>query len=126
MKLKLAIIYGALIWVLIHVLQGIFKPIFNYTLPYFNMLFTIISIVVTGFFGILYIRNINKNEVDEGILAGIVFGVVYLILDFVCLLLFPERFLIPNYPLNVASMIVINLLLTTFLGYLAQMDINLK
>lgn len=126
MKLKLAIIYGALIWVLIHVLQGIFKPIFNYTLPYFNMLFTIISIVVTGFFGILYIRNINKNEVDEGILAGIVFGVVYLILDFLCLLLFPERFLIPNYPLNVASMIVINLLLTTFLGYLAQMEINLK
>lgn len=126
MKLKLAIIYGALIWVLVHVLQGIFKPIFNYTLPYFNMLFTIISIVVTGFFGILYIRNIDKNEVDEGILAGIVFGVVYLILDFVCLLLFPERFLIPNYPLNVASMIVINLLLTTFLGYLAQMDINLK
>ncbi len=90
------------------------------------MLFTIISIVVTGFFGILYIRNINKNEVDEGILAGIVFGVVYLILDFVCLILFPERFLIPDYPLNVASMIVINLLLTTFLGYLAQMDINLK
>ena len=126
MKLKLAIIYGALIWVLIHVLQGIFKPIFNYTLPYFNMLFTIISIVVTGFFGILYIRNINKNEVDEGILAGIVFGVVYLILDFVCLIIFPERFLIPNYPLNIASMIVINLLLTTFLGYLAQMDINLK
>ena len=126
MKLKLAIIYGALIWVLIHVLQGIFKPIFNYTLPYFNMLFTIISIVVTGFFGILYIRNINKNEVDEGILAGIVFGVIYLILDFVCLIIFPERFLIPNYPLNIASMIVINLLLTTFLGYLAQMDINLK
>ena len=126
MKLKLAIIYGALIWVLNHVLQGIFKPIFNYNLPYFNMLFTIISIVVTGFFGILYIRNIDKNEVDEGILAGIVFGVVYLILDFVCLIIFPERFLIPNYPLNVASMIVINLLLTTFLGYLAQMDINLK
>ena len=106
MKLKLAIIYGALIWLLIHVIQGIFKPIFNYNLPYFNMLFTIISIVVTGFFGIL--------------------GVVYLILDFVCLILFPERFLIPDYPLNVASMIVINLLLTTFLGYLAQMDINLK
>ena len=56
------------------------------------MLFTIISIVVTGFFGILYIRNIDKNEVDEGILAGIVFGVVYLILDFVCLIIFPERF----------------------------------
>ena len=126
MKLKLAIIYGALIWLLIHVIQGIFKPIFNYNLPYFNMLFTVISIVVTGFFGILYIRNIDKNEVDEGILAGIVFGVVYLILDFVCLILFPERFLIPDYPLNVASMIVINLLLTTFLGYLAQMDINLK
>ena len=126
MKLKLAIIYGVLIWVVTHVLQGIFNPIFHDNLPYFNIVFTIISIIVTGFFGILYIRNIDENEVDEGILAGVVFGVVYLILEFIFFIMFPQRLLIPNYSLNIASMVVITLLITTFLGYLAQMEINLK
>jgi len=126
MKLKLAIIYGVLIWVVTHVLQGIFNPIFHDNLPYFNIVFTIISIIVTGFFGILYIRNIDENEVDEGILAGVVFGVVYLILEFIFFIMFPKRLLIPNYSLNIASMVVITLLITTFLGYLAQMEINLK
>ena len=126
MKLKLAIIYGVLIWVVTHVLQGIFNPIFHDNHPYFNIVFTIISIIVTGFFGILYIKNIDENEVDEGILAGVVFGVVYLILEFIFFIMFPQRLLIPNYPLNIASMVVITLLITTFLGYLAQMEINLK
>jgi len=126
MKLKLAIIYGVLIWVVTHLLQGIFNPIFHDNLPYFNIVFTIISIIVTGFFGILYIRNIDENEVDEGILAGVVFGVVYLILEFIFFIMFPKRLLIPNYSLNIASMVVITLLITTFLGYLAQMEINLK
>lgn len=126
MKLKLAIIYGVLIWFVTHLLQGIFNPIFHDNLPYFNIVFTIISIIVTGFFGILYIRNIDENEVDEGILAGVVFGVVYLILEFIFFIMFPKRLLIPNYSLNIASMVVITLLITTFLGYLAQMEINLK
>lgn len=126
MKLKLAIIYGMLIWLLTHAFHGILDPIFNDNLPYFDMVFTIIFIIGTGFFAILYIRNINKNELDEGFLVGVIFCVVYLIMDFVYLTLFSKIFFIPDYLSNTVSIIVMTLIITTFLGYLAQMEINLK
>ena len=127
MKLKLAIIFGALIWFLTYFLTNIFNPIFNNNLPYINIMVPILIIIITGFFGILYIRNINENEVVEGLLAGIVFIIVNMILDYIF-------FIIPNvnnpiigdYPFHISSMIIITLLITTFLGYLAQMRIDLK
>ncbi len=127
MKLKLAIIFGALIWFLTYFLTNIFNPIFNNNLPYVNIMVPILIIIITGFFGILYIRNINENEVVEGLLAGIVFIIVNMILDYIF-------FIIPNvnnpiigdYPFHITSTIIITLLITTFLGYLAQMRIDLK
>ena len=127
MKLKLAIIFGALIWFLTYFLTNIFNPIFNNNLPYVNIMVPILIIIITGFFGILYIRNINENEVVEGLLAGIVFIIVNMILDYIF-------FIIPNvnnpiigdYPFHITSMIIITLLITTFLGYIAQMRIDLK
>ena len=127
MKLKLAIIFGALIWFLTYFLTNIFNPIFNNNLPYVNIMVPILIIIITGFFGILYIRNINENEVVEGLLAGIAFIIVNMILDYIF-------FIIPNvnnpiigdYPFHITSMIIITLLITTFLGYLAQMRIDKK
>ena len=84
-------------------------------------------IVVTGFFGILYIREIDSNEVMEGILAGIIFLIVDAILDYIFFIMPNHRALIiDNFPLHVVSMIVIILSITTFLGYLAQMNVDLK
>ena len=80
MKLKLAIAYGIIIWFLTYVLSTILNPIFTDNLPNINIVVPITIIVITGFFGILYIRNIDKNEVIEGFLAGIIF----ILMDVVC------------------------------------------
>ena len=127
MKVKLAIIFGIIIWALSYALSAVFGPIFTEKFLHIDIIIPIISIIVTGFFGILYIRNINENEVVEGLLAGIAFIIVNMILDYIF-------FIIPNvnnpiigdYPFHITSMIIITLLITTFLGYLAQMRIDLK
>ena len=127
MKLKLAIIFGALIWFLTYFLTNIFNPIFNNNLPYVNIMVPIIIIIVTGFIGILYIRNINENEVIEGLLAGIVFIIVDMILDYIFFIIpHVNNSIVGDYPFHITSMIIITLLITTFLGYLAQMRIDLK
>ena len=67
------------------------------------------------------------RKADIGLLAGIAFIIVNMILDYIF-------FIIPNvnnpiigdYPFHITSMIIITLLITTFLGYLAQMRIDLK
>lgn len=127
MKIKLAIIYGILSWVLIYILSTILNPIFTDNVPYINLIVPISIIVVTGFFGILYIRHIEEREVIEGIVLGIIFVLIDMICDYLFFIIPNNKPLIlENYPLHVISMIILTLLITTFLGYLAQMNIDLK
>ena len=127
MKLKLAIIYGILIWIVTLILSNIITPFFISRLPDMNIITPIILIIVTGFFGILYIRNIDSNEVIEGFLVGIIFIIIDIVLDYIFLVSFHAKNLIfTDYSFHLSSMIILTLLITTFLGYLSQMNIDLK
>ncbi|MDO5810603.1 MAG: hypothetical protein Q4Q37_05870 [Methanobrevibacter sp.] len=127
MKLKLAIIFSIVIWILTYALSSIFNPLFTDNIPHINIVIPIITIIVTGFFGILYIRTIETNEVIEGILFGLIVVIVDLILD-VIFFVMPNtpNILFDNIQVHIISMTIITLLITTFLGYLAQMTIDLK
>ena len=127
MKIKKAIIYGILIWILTYILSVIFNPIFTYNLSDVNIVVPIIIIIVTGFFGILYIRNIDQNEVIEGLLVGIVFVIIDIICDYIFLMIAQRNpLIVGDFPTHIIAMFVITLSITTFLGYLAQMKIDLK
>ena len=127
MKLKLAIIYGILIWIITYILAEIFSPIFTKSLPEVNIIIPVIVIIVTGFFGILYIRNVNENEVLEGLAAGVVFVIIDMIMDWIFFIqLNADNLIFTDYSFHLFAMIVLTLLITTFLGYLAQMKIDLK
>ena len=127
MKLKLGIICGVLIWIITSFFTEILNPIFNSSLPKVNIIVPIITIIVTGFFGIIYIRNIESNEVIEGFLVGILFVIIDVILDAIFFII-PNtgKIIIGDYPTHILSIALITILITTFLGYLAQMTIDLK
>lgn len=127
MKVKLAIICGILIWFFTNVLTTLMQPLFIDNATYLNLLFPAIIIILTGFFGIIYIREINKNEILEGIKVGIIFFIIDILLDLTFFVI-PNNanILLYNYPTHIALMLILMLLTTTFLGYLAQMNIELK
>ncbi|MGN0176536.1 MAG: hypothetical protein ACI389_01720 [Methanobrevibacter sp.] len=127
MKIKLAIIFGVLIWLLTFVFSSIFNPLFTANVHNVNIVVPIITIIVTGFFGILYIRAIDDNEIFEGLLVGIIFVIIDIILDYI-FFINPQKeiYIIGYYPMHIFSMIILTLLITTFIGYLAQMTIDLK
>ena len=127
MKLKLSIIFGVISWILICAFSSILNAIISDTNPYINMIVPVVSIFVTGFLGILYIRNIENNEVIEGFLAGVIFIIVDVILD-MAFFIIPNNtnIIVENYTFHLISTIILTLLITTFLGYLAQMKIDLK
>jgi hypothetical protein len=94
---------------------------------YNNILLPLIIIIVTGFFGIIYIRNINKDELIEGIIVGILFIVIDIILDTVFFIILENKNILFSSFLNhIILMSIIMLIITSFLGYLAQMNIELK
>ena len=127
MKVKLAIIFGVLIWIISSVLSDIFNTFFTTNVRNLNIVVPIITILVTGFFGILYIRTIDENETIEGFLVGIIFVIIDFICDYVFFII-PQQntFIIGNQTLHIISITVSTILITTFLGYLAQMTIDLK
>ena len=127
MKVKLAIIFGVLIWIISSVLSDIFNPFFTTNVRNLNIVVPIITILVTGFFGILYIRTIDENETIECFLVRIIFVIIDFICDYVFFII-PQQntFIIGNQTLHIISITVSTILITTFLGYLAQMTIDLK
>ena len=127
MRLNLAIFYGALIWIFTTLLINIFNPIFTSHIPNMNILVPIITILVTTFFGILYIRQIDENEVIEGIIGGMMFVIIDIILDYLFFIIpHKQNAIFGSYPVHLISITIITLFITTFLGYLAQMTIDLK
>lgn len=127
MKLKLAVIFGIVIWIVTYLLSTVFYPIFPDNFRYADIIVPIIIIIVTGFFGILYIRNIETNEVIEGFLVGVIFIIIDVIMDSVFFIMPGTKTLIfTDYQFHLISMAILTLLITTFLGYLAQMNIDLK
>lgn len=121
MNIKLGIFYGVLIWIITYILSFILNPARIMHTTYSNLIIPLIIIVVTGFFGILYIREINRNEVIEGFLVGIIFIIINVSLN-----LLTENLHMAAYHTPVIVMSVIMILITTFLGYLSQMRIELK
>ena len=127
MKIKLAVIFGILIWFLTYLFSEILNPILIKFIPYNQVAIPLVIIIVTGFFGILYIRHIETDEVVEGVFAGMVFIIIDIILDYLFFILPGSPSVIfENYIYHLVSMITLTLLITTFLGYLAQMKIDLK
>lgn len=127
MKLKLAIIFGICIWIITYFFTEVMNPFFSSSFANVNIIAPITVIIATIFFGILYIRNIDTNEVIEGLTVGIIFVLIDIILDITVFIIpHKENLIFIDYTLHVFSMIIITLLITTFLGYLAQMNIDLK
>ena len=127
MKLKLAITYGILEWGLIYLITVILNHFITDDLPYIDITIPLSIIIVTTILTVLYIRNFDSNEVIEGLKLGI----ILFIIDLICDALFLELInnhnpIIENYPIHVISMLIMIPLITTFIGYLAQMEIELR
>ena len=127
MNLKLAVIYGILIWIITYIISVIVQPMITSNNTYNNLIIPLFIIIVTGFFGILYIREINEDEVIEGIIAGIIFIAIDIICDVIVFILPKNEFVfMTEFPMHIILMSIITLSIMTLLGYLAQMKIELK
>ncbi len=127
MNIKLGIICGILIWVFTYLISIVFQIVTLDNVLYNTLILPLSIIIVTGFFGIIYIREINEDELIEGILVGILFIAIDIILDTVFfIILHNKNILFSNFLNHIILMSIIILIITSFLGYLAQMNIELK
>ncbi len=127
MKYKLAIIYGIITWILISVVTiSLTEHTTNMDLPFSNIIIPACIIIIITFFSILYIRNFDSNEVVEGLKLGIVFVIIDIIFDYIFFILQNNYNLIGEYTTHLLSTVILIIMITTFIGYLAQMTIELR
>lgn len=127
MKIKKAIIYGIILWILTYFIGLIFKPLIIDGIPYINLVIPISITIITTTIGILYIRDINDNELFEGFLLGIVLFFTILICDLIYFVFFNEfNPFIEDFIFHLIFLLIFIPFITSLLGYLAQMTIELR
>lgn len=80
-SIKLALIYGFLVWAIPFAVAFIIFPLRSLDRPFFESIMPVAVTVATVIFTVLYFKKIEGNFTREGILLGIVYFVVSIVVD---------------------------------------------
>lgn len=80
-SIKLAIIYGFIVWVIPFVIAFLIFPLRTSDRPFFESIMPVAVSVTTAIFTVLYFQKVEKNFLKEGILLGAIYFAVNIILD---------------------------------------------
>ena len=78
---KLALIYGFTVWVIPFVIAFLIFPLRNSDRPFFESIMPVVVAVDSVIFTVLYFKKVETNFLKEGILLGIVFFAVSVVID---------------------------------------------
>lgn len=78
---KLAFIYGFLVWVIPFVIAFLIFPLRSSDRPFFESIMPVAVTIAVVIFAILYFKKVEANFLKEGILLGIVFFAVSIVID---------------------------------------------
>lgn len=78
---KLALIYGFTVWVIPFVIAFLIFPLRNSDRPFFESIMPVVVAVDSVIFTVLYFKKVETNFLKEGILLGIVFLAVSVVID---------------------------------------------
>jgi len=94
-SLKLAIIYGFLVWLVPFIVSVVIFPIHDTNRPLFESIMPVAGVASAILLLILYFKNLDRNFLQEGIKLGILWLAISLVID-----LF--MFLPSNSPMNMS------------------------
>lgn len=80
-SLKLALIYGFLVWVIPFVVAFLIFPLRTSDRPFFESIMPVVVTVATAIFAALYFKKVETSFLKEGILLGIIFFSVSIVMD---------------------------------------------
>ncbi|MEL7671228.1 hypothetical protein [Methanobacterium sp.] len=115
--------YGLLVWLipsLITVILGSFIAAMN-IFEIVSALAIAVTVIVFSYF---YFRGITKNFIKEGVLIGIIWLIINIVLDIILILLGISQLTLTNYAMYVAPLYVIIPAITSGLGLYMNQRVN--
>jgi len=80
-SIKLAFIYGFLVWVIPFVIAFLIFPLRSSDRPFFESIMPVAVIIAAVMFTVLYFKKVEADFLKEGILLGIVFFAISIVID---------------------------------------------
>ncbi len=124
MKIGKMALFGFFIWLICFIFGFLLFPLNSgANLPLFKSLMTVISVIVGLFFIYLYFKKIDSKFVTEGLIAGVVWFLINIILDIIFLVIMFKNPFVP-YLLDIGIRYLMIIIMPTFIGFILSSKIE--
>lgn len=117
-SLKTALFYGFLLWLIPFVVAVLIFPIRTNLRPLFESIMPVVLAACVVFFLILYFNKLETGFLKEGILLGVIWFGISLVLDLLMFMWGPMAMTFADYMMDIGLTYLIFPLVTIGVGYL--------
>ncbi len=117
-KIFKIIIFGFLMWVVPFLVSVLIYPLKTSVNPFFESIMPVVITVIVVLLSIKYFTNINANFLKEGILMGITWFLISILLDLSLFMWGPMQMSFVNYIMDIGTTYIIIPVVTIGFGYI--------
>lgn len=117
---KKALLYGFLVWLIPFIVSVLIYPIKTSLPALFESIMPVIITMCVVLFSILYFRKLGADFLKEGILLGVIWLAVSLILDLLLFMEGPMKMSFTDYMMDIGLTYLIIPTITIGFGYLLE------
>ena len=114
-------VFGFLVWLIPFFVSFLIFPLHDNYRPLFESIMPVVLTITVMFFSIIYFKNIYKELIKEGVIIGILWFVISLIID---LIMFipetPMQMTFTDYMMDIGLTYLIILTIPIGIGYLIE------
>ena len=114
-------VFGFLVWLIPFFVSFLIFPLHDNYRPLFESIMPVVLTITVMFFSIIYFKNIYKEFIKEGVIIGILWFVISLIID---LIMFipetPMQMTFTDYMMDIGLTYLIILTIPIGIGYLIE------
>lgn len=115
-----ALLHGFLIWLIPFIVAFLIFPIKKPFPALFESIMPVVIAICVVLFSILYFRKIKVNFLKEGIILGVIWFLISLVLDLLMFMWGPMRMTFANYMMDIGLVYLIIPTITIGFGWLIE------
>ena len=115
-----AVIFGFIVWLVPFVVSVIIFPLRTSLLALFESIMPVVVTICVVLFSILYFKELEAGFFKEGVILGIIWFVICIVLDLLLFMWGPMKMTFPYYMADIGLTYLIIPLITVGFGYLVE------
>lgn len=115
------ILFGFLVWLIPFVVSFVVFPLKDTTRPLFESIMPLVLTITVIVLAYYYLKNLDAKSVKKGVIAGLVWFIISIIIDMVLFLpASPMQMGFADYIMDIGLTYVMIPVITVGMGYMAQ------